>query len=264
MKILIPTDYSVNALHAFNYTLNLLSNNLHEFIFLNIQNVRHAGAIITMDVNEDLVKHSQKRMKKLISEIKSQNPELKIEGHVTAGTFVESVIEKVTEFGVDLVTMGTKGAGGIKGKLMGSNTSNLIGHCTAPLIVVPENTIIENPRRALLAVDFVKDPIPETYDILLDICYSHSTFLNIIHVLQPNEKHFNQKDIPFNTEGLEYNLIEQIDTDVEHAIIDFVSKNSINLIGIVKSKGGFIHNLFHSSLTKKLGMHTASPLLVMV
>ncbi|MGB1104494.1 MAG: hypothetical protein ACPG21_12835 [Crocinitomicaceae bacterium] len=117
--------------------------------------------------------------------------------------------------------------------------------------------------RGLLAADFVKDPKPETYDTLLDLCYEHDNHLDILHVAKPNERHFTEKDIPFNTELLDYEIHERINSDTEYAIIDFVQTNTIDLIAIVKSKGGFIHDLFHSSLTKKLGMHSDTPLLVL-
>ena len=148
---------------------------------------------------------------------------------------------------------------------MGSNAASLIGNATRPLVVVPENVKTTQPKKALLAADFAKDPDPKTYDPLLDICYSNDTHLSILHVNKPNDiHHFTDKDIPFSTEGLEYKLRERVDSDVEYAIIDFASENEIDLISTVKSKGGFIHDLFHSSLTKKLGMHTETPLLVLV
>ena len=104
------------------------------------------------------------------------------------------------------------------------------------------------PEKAVLAADFVKGPNPKTYDPLLDICYANDTHLSVLHIAKPNENnHFKDRDIPFSTEGLSYNLSERIDSDVESAIIDFVAQNEIDLISTVKSKGGFIHDLFHSS-----------------
>lgn len=264
MKILIPTDYSTNAYQAFLYAQELYAGRDHEFLFLNIQNNRHAGAIMTVNLNDDLLQKSHLVMDELIHSIRTDFPKLLVQGLVTAGTFLDSVIEKATEFRADLIAIGTKGASKQMGIFMGSNAANLIAHSSKPLIVVPENTIPTVPKSALLAADFVKEPNPATYDTLLDLCYAFKTELNILHVAKPNGARFTQQDIPFNTEGLTYKLHEKVDSDVEYAIIDFVHREKIDLIGIVKSKGGFIHDLFHSSLTKQLGMHAETPLLVMM
>lgn len=264
MKILVPTDYSQNAYKAFEYVYNLYSGEDHQFILLNVQNARHAGAILTVDVNKDMVKQSHVKMDQLVDDIRAKHPTIRIQGIVTAGTFLDSIIEKTDEFSTDIVAIGTKGASGVQSVLMGSNAANLIGHSNRPLIVVPENARMNPPMRGLLAADFVSQPKPSTYDPLLDLCYEHKTHLDILHVARPNEAHFTLNDVPFSTEGLEFTLNERVDADVEYAIIDFVQEKDIDLIGIVKSKGGFIHDLFHSSLTKKLGMHSDTPLLVLV
>lgn len=264
MKILIPTDYSTNAYQAFLYAQELYAGREHEFLFLNVQNNRHAGAIMTVNLNEDLLQQSHLIMDKLILTIRHEFPNLVVQGLVTAGTFLDSVLEKATEFRADLIAIGTKGASKQMGIFMGSNAANLIAHSSKPLIVVPENAQPKLPKSALLAADFVKEPNSATYDPLLDLCYEYNVVLNILHVAKPNEAHFTHADIPFNTEGLTYTMHEKVDSDVEYAIIDFVHREKIDLIGIVKSKGGFIHDLFHSSLTKQLGMHAETPLLVMM
>lgn len=264
MKILIPTDYSKNAFQAFKYAQILYPENTTEFIFLNVQNARHAGAILTLDINEDLVKSSRAKMNQLIEEINLSYPATRVNGIVTAGTFLDSVLEKGDEFSIDLIAIGTKGASGIREVLLGSNAADLIGHANRPLIVVPEKALLRTPKKVLLAADFAKDLSPETHDDLLDICYKNNAHLSILHVAKPNEPHFKITDIPFTTEGLDYTLNERIDMDVEFAIIDFVSQNEMDLICTIRSKGGFIHDLFHTSLTKKLGMHVETPMLVLV
>jgi len=263
MKILIPTDYSKNALLAFEYVHQIYGTSDVEYIFLNVQNARHAGAILTVDPNKELIKKSHVTMDALVHKIREENKGLIVQGIVTAGTFIDSVIEKADELSAQIVAIGTRGAGGVESVLMGSSAASLIGHCNRPLFVVPDKAKLTPPMRGLLAADFVKDPKPETYDTLLDICYEHNSHLDILHVAKPNEPHFTEKDIPFNTETLDYTIHERIDSDTEYAIIDFVQTNTIDLIAIIKSKGEFIHDLFHSSLTKKLGMHSDTPLLVL-
>lgn len=264
MKLLIPTDYSENSIKAFSFIYNIYNTSIEDYIFLNVQNARHAGSILSLDLNHEMIQKSNVKMDALVKKIRITHPEIHVNGIVSAGTLIDSVVEKTLEFSIDYVAIGTKGENTSSNKLIGSNAVELIGHCTKPLFVVPDDTHLGKTANVMLAVDFDQEPHAETYDALLDLCYKNKFHLDVLHVSKPNTKHFTESDIPFNTEGLNYKLTERTDTDVEYAIMDFVENNDIDLITTVRSKGGFIHELFHSSLTKKLSMHSATPLLVLV
>ncbi|MFT5820250.1 MAG: nucleotide-binding universal stress UspA family protein [Crocinitomix sp.] len=264
MKLLIPTDYSQNSLKAFSFIYKLYQTSITDYVFLNIQNARHAGSMLSLDLNHEMTLKSNAKMDELINKIRSDYPWIQVSGIVSAGTFIDSVVEKISEFSIDCVAIGTKGENSISHKLIGSNAVELIGYCTKPLFVVPNEADLTKAENVMLAADFDQEARPETYDALLDLCYKNKCHLDILHVAKPNSKHFSEKDIPFNTEGLNYKLTERTDMNVEYAIMDFIGKNDIDLITTVRSKGGFIHDLFHSSLTKKLSMHSETPLLVLV
>ena len=139
MKILIPTDYSENAFKAFEYVHALYADKVKEFIFINSQNARQVGSISTVNINTNLVEKSRTEMDKLIEAIRNNYDKINVSGLVTAGTFLDSVLEKAEEFGVDLIAIGTKGTSGIKEILMGSNTTDLIANAPKPLVIVPKN-----------------------------------------------------------------------------------------------------------------------------
>ena len=264
MKLLNPTDYSHNSIKAFSYLYNIYQKSDIDYIFLNVQNARHAGSMLSLDLNHELIQKSNVKMDELVKKIRSEYPGIQVSGIVSAGTLIDSVAEKISEFSIDSVAIGTKGETSSAHKLIGSAAFELIGYCTKPLFVVPNEAELRSTQNIMLAADFDKEPDPKTYDILLDICYKHNCHLDVLHVAKPNTKHFSEKDIPFNTESLNYTLTERSDADVEYAIMDFIENNDIDLITTVRSKGGFIHDLFHSSLSKKLSMHSDMPLLVLV
>jgi nucleotide-binding universal stress UspA family protein len=264
MKLLIPTDYSENSIKAFSFIHQIYGAAIEDYIFLNVQNARHAGSLLSLDLNHELIQKSNVKMDALVHKIRTDHPEIHVNGIVSAGTLIDSVLEKILEFSIDYVAIGTKGENTSSNHLIGSNAVELIGHCNKPLFVIPDDTELGKTANVMLAADFVQEPHPETYDALLDLCYKNKFHLDVLHVAKPNTKHFSEKDIPFNTEGLNYSLTERTDLDVEYAIMDFVENNNIDLITTVRSKGGFIHELFHTSLTKKLSMHSDTPLLVLV
>ncbi|NOQ72555.1 MAG: hypothetical protein GQ574_11165 [Crocinitomix sp.] len=264
MKLLIPTDYSHNSLKAFSFLYKLYQASDADYVFLNVQNARHAGSMLSLDLNHELIHKSNVKMDELIKKVRADYPGIQVSGIVTAGTLIDSVVEKISEFSIDSVAIGTKGENTSSHKLIGSSALELIGYCTKPLFVVPNEADLKATENIMLAADFDKEPDPKTYDVLLDICYQNNCHLDVLHVAKPNTKHFSEKDIPFNTESLKYTLTERNDADVEYAIMGFLENNDIDLITTVRSKGGFIHDLFHSSLTKKLSMHSEIPMLVLV
>ena len=49
MKLLIPTDYSENSIKAFSFIYSLYQSSITDYVFLNVQNARHAGSLLSLD-----------------------------------------------------------------------------------------------------------------------------------------------------------------------------------------------------------------------
>lgn len=263
MKILVPTDFSINAHKAFQYAAEIYGWDDPEIILVNIQNARHAGSVMSIDLNQDLMIAAKKQMEEELEVVTKAYPGLDIRGIVTAGTFTDSVLETVDEQGADLIIAGTKGATGAKEVLMGSNASALVDHATRPLIVVPEAWTVSMPSNVMLAGDFSASHDADMYDLMLDLCYEYSAKLDVFHVKTESSAHYTLKEVPFTVEGLTFELNEFESNNVENSILNHAHENQIDLIVMVKSKGNFIYNLFHRSVTKKLSMHTDVPLMIL-
>ncbi len=263
MKILIPTDFSRNAFKAFEYGAEVFAWTNPELILVNIQNARHAGSMMSLDLNQELMAAANKDMEDELKVCKKAYPNLQIRGIVTAGTFTDSVLEISEENNIDIIIAGTKGATGAKEVFLGSNASALVDYAIQPLIVVPEEWTPAPIKKIMLATDFINQISSSSYDVVLDLCYQYKAPLDIFHVKKLSDKSYTEDEIPFTVEGLTYELNEVESEAVEDTILRHGHEFDIDLISLVKSKGNFIYNLFHKSLSKKLSMHTDTPLLIL-
>ncbi len=103
MKILIPTDFSRNAFKAFEYGADVFAWTNPELILVNIQNARHAGSMMSLDLNQELMAAANKDMEDELKVCKKAYPNLQIRGIVTAGTFTDSVLEISEENNIDII-----------------------------------------------------------------------------------------------------------------------------------------------------------------
>ena len=259
MKILIPTDFSDNAKRALAYALVNFPNT--SFTLLHITYIPQAGATMVVDVNLELKELAEKKMKTYIDELKEQNSHITIDGKVETGYFSETIIEKFEKGGYDLLVLGTKGASGLKEVLIGSNTADAIKHVDAKIIVVPENTQIKPPKRILLSSDFTSESLKLEYSIIDNLRELFNAEIDLVHVFRSNER---LQDVSYSElmekKDVDIHVLESV--DVEKTIIDFANDNNFDMIVLVPKNRGFIKNLFHQSVTKKISMHTNVPLFI--
>ncbi len=259
MKIIIPTDFSINADMAFKYAIHNFPN--AEYTVFHSVNVPQAGSTMVVDINEDLKKVQKRSLEKYTKEIKEKFPGLKVNPIVQIGTLVDSLNGELEDNNYDFVVMGTKGSSGIKEVLMGSNAYEAIKNLNKTILLVPEFSIIESPKNLLITSDFKgKENNKETgnYQFLKNYFKGN---IHLLHIITENET---AKQIKFsdrlNDIDLDVNLKKA--DNIEIGILNYIADNDIDLLSVIAKERGFFENLFHSSVTKKLAMHSVIPVLV--
>jgi len=259
MNILIPTDFSKNSLNALHYAIKCFPK--AKFTVLHCVNIRQAGATMVVDINLEIKTIKENNLNNLIDELRSNHPDIDFEGKVEIGWFTQTINEEVEKSKIDLVFIGTKGATGLEEILIGSNASDAVRNVTIPIIVVPEQTEVKAPKRMFLASDFTTESYENENTIIDKIRSYYDAKLDLLHVQIEDDQ----------TDGISYSkLIESKTIDVfvekseniEDAILDFAHANDYDMIIIVPKDRGFIMNLFHRSITKKMSMHSDLPLFI--
>ncbi len=179
MKILIPVDFSENSIKAFELALSLNRNQKTTVILVHIVELIYdfaSQAAIALDsMHTDA--------KKLLDEIekKYKSEHLKFEKIVEEGTASISISRLASQYEVDVIVIGTSGAGGLKKLIMGSTTQNLLKESNVPVLVVPAKAPVFQIGKLTMALQFSNHEKP-MLDRVIAFKNNWGLEINFLHV----------------------------------------------------------------------------------
>lgn len=270
-KILVPTDFSETANKARDYAIQLALSFNAEIILLNTFHIPFTGAGTGTLVNIDKISlgSSEREMNEQVESLKKHYEGITINSICTSGFVVESVKTYSEKNNVDLIVMGTVGASGFVGKLLGSNTSALIGTTETPVIVVPTKTHAQLPQHIIVATDLTHSGNEKLFDILREIGVNYKAEIEFLFIGAEDEKISNKInrlkaanfDEKFDANYHPFHF--KTSNNIEDEILEYIEKKKFDLFTIVSKKRGFLENLFHQSVSKSLVKQANLPILVL-
>src|ERR1035441_7453332 len=138
-NILVPTDHSINAHKAAKYAIAIAQKSGAKITFLNIYYLpTYIKDAPTDPVSEEILKQeANDEMEIFKKEHLSENIVIEMNCVLKVGNIVEQIVACANEINADLIVMGTKGASGVAGVLLGSNTQDVIEKTDIPVLAVP-------------------------------------------------------------------------------------------------------------------------------
>jgi len=269
LKILIPTDFSVQAEFAYLMVKKLEEKSAIDIHFLHVLDVPDT---VTMSANGDIqtcgeIDVNYVIKQKEIAERKLANLKTLYGSHIQTHLVLGKVTDAILNFSeanhFDMIVMGTKGAWGIKEKLSGSETQIIARRSKTPLLSLMcdrSDLVIKN---VLFVHDF-SNPAPEDLALMHKLVSAFGTKLHLLQIISGNvqtEKtrvEANMKDFATlnNISNYECHVIN--DKDVENGVIHFNQMINMDIICIgTHGKGG----IFHQSATEKLINHLFKPII---
>ncbi|MBL7893894.1 MAG: universal stress protein [Bacteroidia bacterium] len=267
LKVLIPTDFSVQAEYAYLMVKKLEEKIPVEIHFIHVLSVPDT---VTMDKNGNIQTCGEISVDYVVSQkdiaIRKLNNLKTIYGnqvnvHLELGKLTDKIVSYAKDNNFDLIVMGTKGAWGIKEKLSGSETQMIARQSQIPLLSLMcdrSDLVIEN---VLLVHDFTKSK-NENLNLLHKLIKAFNTKTHLLHILTKES----ERDTvitgmdKFATENSISNYEKHflIDKDVENGVVHFNQMHEMDVICIgTHGKGG----LFHTSATEKLVNHLFKPII---
>jgi nucleotide-binding universal stress UspA family protein len=269
LKILIPTDFSVQAEYAFLMVQKLQEKLNAEVHFLHVMNVPDT---VTMDKQGNIQTCGEIDVKyvvtqKEIAQRKLQN--LKqiygndIQVHFELGKVTDAILSFSTSNQFDLIVMGTKGAWGMKEKLSGSETQLIARKSSIPVLSLMCDRSDLTIHHILLVHDF-SDYAHEDLSLLRTLTKAFQAKVHQLQILsakQSTDTHaiIQAMDTHARKNGLdnyENHLLN--DMDVENGVIHFNQMHDMDLVCIGTHGKG---SLLHSSAAEKLINHLFKPII---
>jgi nucleotide-binding universal stress UspA family protein len=269
LKILIPTDFSVQSEYAYLMVIKLEEKTPIDIHFLHVLAVPDS---VTMDANGNIqtcgeidVKHVTKQKEiaeRKLADFKMQYGE-RINTHLVFGKITDAIIDFSENHRFDVIVMGRKGARGLKGKFSGTETQIIARKSSIPVLSMMCDRSDLDIKNIVLVHDYTN---PEKIDLQL-MHKLIALFHTKIHLLQitigsaSDEKQTIKENMKAFAElnhiqNYECHVIS--DKDVETGVVHFNQMNDMDMVCIGTHGKG---SLFHHSATEKLIKHLFKPII---
>lgn len=258
-NILVPTDFSGAADAALKYALKLATNTDSKVFILNSYEIPHGGMTMMVSINDLLQEESIKGLGRLESRLSEDYPETDIQIISHQGTLDSAVQKAIKEYKIDLVVMGTTGASGLEGKLFGSNTANLIRNIEAPLIVLPQVSEMDEPKKIAISTDFKFGLDDDIYNPVRELALNYCSRVNFINVT--TEIRAEELDAKEQNFGMDVDFV--YNEDVEEGIKEYLADKKVDLLVIVAEKHSIFHNMFKPSHSKMMARELNIPMMIL-
>lgn len=275
-NILLPTDFSENSWNAIAYAIHFHKNETCNFYLLNVLGL---GSVVTdipyipdsEAIEEAYVNPSKIKLRQIIKRISREftpNKKHKFYILVEYNFLTDSINKHVKEKNIDMIIMGTRGATGLKEKILGSNAGEVITKVPCTTLIVPENAIFKPIKEVAFPTDFMASYIDKVLNPMLKILENKTTALRVIHISK-HETNLN------TTQQKNKNLLEKLIQNYNHsfhnltnvkfeeAVQCFVESRDTDMIVMIAKNLNIFQQLFFHSNVEKISYHTNVPFLVL-
>lgn len=272
--ILVPTDFSDNAVNAMKYAIRLAAKLNSKLIFFHSTHVPLRVELFGIPVSE-MKKLEKQDVVNKTAILQNMLSKLYREMHVTLDAarvklvvkneilIVEDIIVVAQHSKAGLIVMGTHGASGIN-KLFGSTTSLLISKCEAPVLAIPPKYLFREIKNMLYFSD-LRNPAAEL-SMLVPLAKSFGAIIDIFNLSYnpevDEEKLF--KKLNGAAKGVKLELIQlkrNPGETVLQQLREFLDYRKPDWAVMFPQKKRFLEYIFEGSKTERLSYNLKVPLL---
>ncbi len=280
-KLLVPTDFSENAVNAFKYALNIAAKQSASITTLHVYSLKISNleigtpAELTQSILDNQETKEEEHYKKFTEKIHKEATEEKlsqvsINHKLTEGLVVDEIVQASINEAPDLLVLGTDGVDNLADRLFGTTTSNVIANVSCSVLTVPANAEYHGIHRVAYASDFNT----EDTEILKELLEFAALFGASVHVVHVSEEGIPTDEDQRRMEDLEEQFIASEEAgkvvfdlitanDTVEGLENYVEAEAIDILVMYKEKETFWERLFNPSLTRKIALHGKKPLLVL-
>lgn len=274
-KILIPIDFSASSSWGFYYGYYLAQKLNAELIVVHLYRPPYVESTMPMDTIRRIINDKEQELLKHMK-ANTQTPLDFPSGEQMATVKVRYLVESASDLTlaevaeneeVDLIIMGTHGAGSAMDRVWGTNTSKVIKEAKCPVLAIPVGVDYKGIRSIAYATDFD----PADIDKILQMAFFATAVgakVNCVHINVVNEDREPLKEESFKEafaqkfKNLPVTYSVYSATSVEDGLETFLRINHISILAMLTHNKNLWDRLFNSkSMTKSMALRTKIPLL---
>lgn len=274
-KIVIPTDFSINAFNALQYAAELFKYEKSEFYVLHAyaDEVYDFEGVIAPDFLEEykttIKEKSDRALEETLEQIKEQfsNPKHNFFPVSVFGLLIDEVNDLAEKENADLIVTSTRGVTDDRKLTFGSNTLQIIKYVQCPVLSIPEDYKFSDVKRILFPTNYLLPYQRRELKLVGGIARSFCSEIHMLYVSRFSQETLRQKD---NKKAI---LDQFYDVKVQQhqeellektkAIEQMIEELKVDLLILVNSRHSYLENILYSSTIDKIGLHPKIPFLVL-
>lgn len=274
-KILIPTDFSGNAINAIKYALEFFKYERCEFYFMHAyqDEIYADNLLLTTETLDEVTKIISDRSKKqleailkMVNEI-SPNPRFHYNIISSNSILIDEADKIVDKENIDVIVMGTRGKTNDRKLTFGSYTLQVLKYVQCPVLAIPENYKYTQPKHILFPTNYM---IPYKRRELKLLCEMVAPFRSIIDMLyisksdklsmrQVNNRDFIKEELCKN----QINFKTVNNKSITKTIYSYIKENNVDMLVMVNTRHSFLENILFQSTVDKMSLQLDIPFLAL-
>lgn len=274
--ILLPTDFSKNAINAAEYAINLYSREPCHFIFLNTYHIEgyYSNSFLMPvpgeNTREEAKRESAEKLQKLVYDLEKEFLNLNHTFSTISQNdhLVNSIHLQIESSPIEAVIIGTQGSTAAYNVAFGRNTQKIIEEVrNCPVLAIPSHMKYREIKEVVLATSYKMDFRANDFSFIKRFLTRNNASLRVLHIEEsPNLSEEQQikknsldtilQDTPHSFHHLSY-------VTVPVGIYCFTESRGSDMIAFLNKKHSFVENILFEPLYKNLGNYSQIPVLVL-
>jgi len=275
-KILLPTDFSLNADKALHFAVQIAKRAKAEIILVHacdlIDSPFKDNQTMYKEYNQAITDKANEKLSLLKKSIE-MTEQLFVNIKLYKGTVTDTILQVAEEHHANLIVMGTSGMAGLHEKIFGSKTAQIIGETNVPLLAVPLLYERKLPENMLLAINNFEEQ-PGIINPVIELAGLFNATVHIaIFTDEDTAEAFDYLNHKRSITAYEEKLkslykntsIKSVHLNghrFQETLEEYIDEQGIDIVAMVTHKRTFLESIFNRSMTKKMSYHTQIPLLV--
>ncbi|MEL6810314.1 MAG: universal stress protein [Bacteroidota bacterium] len=274
-KILIPTDFSENAMNAIRYALEVFKFDTSQFVVMNAfaddvyENTREMPRAFFEEYKQKVEEATDRQLQKVVAKMLEISPNPKHEySHVSVfDSLVDAANDLANSENMDVIVMGTKGKTDDRDITFGSQTLQVIKYVKCPVLLVPAGYHNGPLKNILFPTDYMVPYKRRELKLVSTVAKNFGSKIHLLHLSKAKDlTHRKLDNRSFLECTMDENMVSFIDIpgeDITGAIHSQITEQNPDLLVMVNSRHSYMESLLYRSTIEKIGLHIKIPFLVL-
>ncbi|WP_347925554.1 universal stress protein [Pontimicrobium sp. SW4] len=274
-KILVPTDFSDNAMNAIQYALELFKYERSDFFIMHAyQDEIYANtSLLSQETLEKVTQiisdKSQKQLENTLKKIKeiSPNPRHTYNIISSKSMLMDEVNKIVDDENIDIIVMGTRGKTNDRRLTFGSHTLQILKYVQCPVLAIPANYKYTQPKHILFPTNYMIPYKRRELKLLCEMASPYRAVIDMLYISTSEKLSLRQEDNQdFIKEALYKNSIHFKtikNKNITNGIYKYLKEYKIDMLVMVNTRHSFLESILFQSTIDKISLHIDIPFLVL-